>query len=224
MTSPGYVGMKVTISGTDFLPNRTVTVTYTTTPVVLATTTTDAMGAFSVTVTIPPSQAGNHTISVTDGANTRQFPFVMESTPPSSPAPLKPEMGAKAKAEAYFDWTEVTDPSGVTYTLQIANGEEVFNSEAAESFELEKTGLTLSEYTLTKNEKLQPVYKPNPLYWRVKAVDGASNESEWSEAQSFYTGFQWPEFVGWPLYLVIGVGGVLLFIFGFWMGRRTAYY
>lgn len=154
----------------------------------------------------------------------------MDSTPPSPPALLQPEMGAKAKAEAHFDWTEVTDPSGVTYTLQIANGEEVFNSEAAESYELEKTGLTLSEYTLAKSEKLQPVSKKRPLYWRVKAVDGASNESEWSNVGSFYVGFylsQQSLIYGIgnirdadQIKIIIGIFVVILALLAFWLGRR----
>jgi len=209
--------MELTITGTGFKPNATVTITYTTEPVVLKTVTTDASGAFSAIITIPSSVGGNHTITVTDGFTTKQFAFVMESQAPTIPVPLLPEEGMKAKSEAYFDWEDIDDPSGVTYTLQIASDADFT------TIVLERTDLTSSEYNLTEEEKLESVGKEEPYYWRVKAIDGASNESQ-SEARSFYTGFQWPGFIGWPLYLVIGVGGVLLFLFGLWVGRRTAYF
>ena len=217
--SPGYVGMELTLTGTGFRPNATVTITYTTELVELATPTTDASGAFSVTITIPPSVGGSHPITVTDGLTTKPFTFVMESEAPTIPAPLLPEEGIKAEAEAYLDWEDVTDDSiPVTYTLQIASDADFT------TIVLEKTDLASSEYTITEGEKLESAGKKEPYYWQVKVIDGASNESQWSEARSFYTGFQWPGFIGWPLYLVIGIGGVLLLILGFWLGRRTAYY
>jgi len=216
--SPGYAGMELTITGTGFKPNATVTITYTSEPVVLKTVPTDVSGAFSSTVTIPASVSGSHTITVTDGYTSKQFDFVMESQTPPVPAPLLPEEGIKTKARVHFDWEDVTDDSlPVTYTLQIASDTDFT------TMVLEKAVLTTSEYTLTKEEELESVSKEEPYYWRVKAIDGAFNESE-SEARSFSTGFQWPDFVGWPLYLVIGVGGLLLLILGFWLGRRTAYY
>jgi hypothetical protein len=213
--SPGYVGMELTITGTGFIPNATVTITYATEPVVLATATTDENGAFSAVITIPPSVGGSHTITVTDALTTKQFVFVMESEAPPAPTLLLPEADDKAKGEAYFDWEDVDDDSGVTYTLWIA-------SDAGFSqVVLEKDGLTDSEYTLTEEEKLESVGKDEPYYWSVKAIDGASNEGPWANAWSFRVGFQWPKFVGWPLYTLLGFVGLLLFILGFWMGRRS---
>jgi hypothetical protein len=215
--SPGSVGMELTITGTGFKPNAMVTITYASDPVTLATITTDASGAFSVKVNIPPSVGGSHTITVTDGLTTKQFAFVMESQAPTAPTLLLPEEGIKAESEAYFDWEDVDDPSGVTYTLWIVSDADFTTTV------LKKEGLTSSEYTLTEEEKLESVSEEEPYYWGVKAVDGASNESEWSEGQSFRTGFQW-HFIGWPLYLVIAVGAVLFCLLGFWLGRKTAYY
>ena len=141
----------------------------------------------------------------------------MESQAPPEPAPLLPEDGVNVEVVTTFDWDDVDDLSGVTYTFQIASDANFT------TIVLDKPGLTSSEYTVTEEEQLEPVSKDEPYYWRVKAIDGASNESE-SEIRSFYSGFQWPDFIGWPLYTVIGIGGVLLIIFGFWLGRRTAYY
>jgi hypothetical protein len=141
----------------------------------------------------------------------------MESQAPIAPTLLAPEEGIKVESEASFDWEDVDDPSGVTYTLWIVSDADFTTTV------LKKEGLTSSEYTLTEEEKLESVSEEEPYYWGVKAVDGASNESEWSEGQSFRTGFQW-DFIGWPLYLVIAVGAVLFCLLGFWLGRKTAYY
>jgi len=216
-TAPGYAGMEITFTGTGFKPNAPVTITYTSNPVVLDTVTTDATGTFSATVTIPHSIGGNHVITITDGTTIKEFAFVMESQAPPKPTPLLPEDGVNVEAVTSFGWNDVDDLSGVTYTFQIASDANFA------TILLEKTGLTSSEYTITEEEQLEPVSEDDPYYWRVKVIDGASNESV-SEIRSFYSGFQWPDFIGWPLYTVIGIGGLLLIIFGFWLGRRTAYY
>jgi hypothetical protein len=213
--------MELTITGTGFKPNAPVTVTYTSDPITLATVTTNANGNFEVKVTIPPSVGGNHTITVTDGYTPKEFTFVMESAPPPIPPPLLPMMGVKAKAKAYFDWEDVGDvdpPSNpVTYTLQIASDANFT------SLLLEKTGLTTSEYTLTDAEKLKSTKKEAPYYWRLRAIDAASNASEWTGAGTFYVGFIFaiPELTGWVLYGLIGAGVLLLFFLGFWAGRKS---
>jgi hypothetical protein len=209
--SPGYIGMELTITGTGFNPNTTVTITYTSEPVVLATVTTDATGAFSVTTTIPPSVGGNHLITVTDGYTTKQFVFVMESQAPSVPALLLPEDDTKVESEASFDWEDVDDPSGVTYTLQIARDADFI------SIALEKQKLTTSEYVLALTEKLPSTGKAVYYYWRVKAVDGASNESAWSTPSSLYVRF----FPSWAKYTLIGIFALLFALVSFWFGMRV---
>ena len=211
----GNVGTTLTVSGTGFITSGTVTIKYDNTQI--ATATTDAVGAFSTTFDVPASQYGDHTITASDGANVQQLTFTMESTAPPTPPLLLPEDSIKARAETYFDWEDVTDDSGVTYTLQIATDKDFTFTV------LKKEGLTSSEYTITKEEKLESTKKEAPYYWRVKAIDGASNESQWSTLGSFYVGFQWPELKGWLLYTLIGVGAFLIGLFGFWLGRRTAY-
>ena len=214
--SPGYVGEDMTISGTGFKPNSTITVTYTTEPIVVATTTSDAKGAFSATFKVPPSKAGAHTITASDGTNSLKATFIMESTAPPIPKPLLPLMGDKAKSKAYFNWEDVDDPSKpVTYDLQIATDKDFTK------ILLEKTGLTTSAYTLTDAEKLKSTNKDAPYYWRIRAIDAASNASDWSGAGTFYVGFIFPEIKGWLLYVLIGVGVLLLFFLGFWAGRKS---
>jgi hypothetical protein len=219
--SPGYVGMQMTMTGTGFLPNAAVSITYATTPVVVATTTSDANGDFSATFTIPSSEPGTHTITATDGINSLTETFYMESTAPSIPQPLLPEMGIKAKQPVYFDWADVTDPSGVTYTLQIATDENFA------SVVLEKTDLANSEYTITAAEKLEKRIKEAPYYWRVKATDGAYNESGWTGAGTFYVGgfgFGGISMPDWMIHLWWGLGAAGAGIGGFFMGKRRAYY
>ena len=212
--SPGYVGMDMTISGTGFIPDHKITITYASTPVVFTTTSEDD-GSFSYTFKVPKSEPGEHTITASDGTNTLEVAFFMESTAPAIPRPLLPAMGIKAEQPVVFDWQDVTDPSGVTYTLQLARNENFTD------IVLEKE-LTQSKYTMTEAEELESTKKDEPYWWRVKATDGATNESGWSGAGSFYVGFVFA-LPDWAIYLLMGVGGILLFFIGFFVGRRTGY-
>jgi len=175
----GNVGMELSIIGTGFNIGGTVTVKYDDT--VVATTVADIDGAFETNFLVPLSQYGDHAITVTDGVNTKQLVFAVETEAPPIPELLLPIITGEAKAEAYFDWRDVTDPSPpIVYHFQIAE-EENFAS-----IVLEKKGLTDSEYTLPGGEGLAAVKKETPYYWRVKAIDSAGNESEWSAPWSFY--------------------------------------
>jgi len=208
----GNIGTELTITGAGF--SGTVTIKYDGVEVAIAAA--GANGVFSAIFTVPTSDAGAHTVTASDNTNTVQITFIMESKAPAAPEPLLPEADGKAKAEAYFDWDDVTDPSGVTYTFQIASDADFT------TIILEKEALTNSEYTLTKEEKLASTQKEAPYYWRVKAVDGASNESAWSTLRSFSVGFSL-DLPDGAKYALMGVGALLIGLFGFWVGRRTAY-
>jgi len=143
--------------------------------------------------------------------------FYVESDAPRTPGLISPVEMDKAKPDAYFDWEDVTDPSGVSYTLEVA-GDADFSSTV-----LEKTGLTSSSYQVEKEEKLLSTKEDAPYYWRVKAVDGASNESQWSEPGAFYVGFSL-NMPGWLIYTLIGIGAVVGALIAFRLGRRVAYY
>ena len=211
----GNVGTPLSVSGVGFKVGATVTITYDTLEVATAIAGTN--GAFSIVFNVPASIAGNHTITITDGTNMMEQIFIMESMAPPMPALLLPEDASEAEAEVYFDWEKVDDPSGVVYTLQVASDTDFA------AIVLEKEGLTSSDYFTTEAEGLQPTAKGAPYYWRVKAIDGASNESEWSAPMSFYVGsvFALPN---WALYTLIGIGVLLVGFLTFWIGRRTAYY
>ena len=213
----GNVGTPLIVSGTGFKVGGVVTITYD--AVEVKTAIAGNNGAFSIAFNVPPSVGGNHTIIITDGTSIINRIFTMESEAPPIPALLLPEDATKAEAEAYFDWEDVDDPSGITYTLQVASDD----SFTPTSILLEKADLIYSDYSITKEEELQTTIKEAPYYWRVKAIDGASNESQWSTPGSFYVGssFSLP---GWALYTLIGLGALLIGFLAFWLGRRTAYY
>ena len=82
-SSAGSPGSTVHITGADFAPTSTVTIQFdgiaqATTP---ATVTSDGVGSFSATFTVPPSYHGTHSVSAIDGINTGSVSFVV--TPPA---------------------------------------------------------------------------------------------------------------------------------------------
>ena len=218
----GHVDSEVTVSGTGSIAGSTITIKYDDTEVATATAITD--GSFSATFKVPSSKYGEHNVTIGDGTTTKQFTFTMESEAPPTPQPLLPQMGVKAEPLAHFDWEDVTDDSlPVTYSLQIATSDDF----TANSIVLEKTELAESEYTLTKAEQLEPVGKEEPYFWRIKAIDGASNESQWTGAGTFSVGAGLGlglDLPTWATYLLLGFGALIIGIIGFWLGRRTAYY
>jgi len=214
----GQVGIDLLISGSGFEAGGTVTVKYDNEEV--ATATAGGTGIFVAAFKIPASKYGDHAITISDGTNTDEITFTMESTPPPVAAPLLPEMGVEVKPPLSFDWKDVTDDSlPVAYNLQIATSQDFSDA----SIVLEKKGLTESKYTVTAAEEEKLVAGETPYYWRVRAIDGASNEGDWTGAGQFYVAavFALPS---WALYTLIGLGGLLLFAIGYWFGRRTAFY
>jgi len=213
----GNVGTTLTVSGVGFKASGTVTIKYD--DMLIATATANASGGFSLNFEAPASIGGTHTITITDGDNTIKHLFSMESTPPSTPELLLPEDAIKTEAEAYFDWEDVNDPSGVTYTLQIATNKDFTSN----SIVLEKKELTHSDYNTTGVEELQPTVREAPYYWRVKATDGAYNESQWSTPWSLYV-VSVSGFPNWAKYTLIVLGILAAAALAFWLGRRTAFY
>jgi hypothetical protein len=71
----------------------------------------------------------------------------------------------------WLDWTDVTDPSGVRYQLQVDDNAD-FSSPV-----LNRTWVSLCSTTL-------PTLPDGVYYWRVRAVDGEYNASTWISAWS----------------------------------------
>ena len=207
--SPGYVGMTLTVNGFGYQPLAPVTITYASDPVELAVATTAADGSFTANITIPSSPAGSHTITISDGATTRQFAFWMEGEAPPAPSLLAPPPGSTVEEPVGFHWQDVNDPSGVSYTLQVA---------ADSGF---STLLVDEEVLLGSSYSLDLAELPSAgddLYWRVKAVDGAGNESGWSAVVSFSVGSGAE--TSWTIYLLYGLGGLAVLALGLWLVRR----
>jgi hypothetical protein len=218
-TSPGYAGMELTIYGVGFASGAAVKITYYNNEgneiVSQADATADTNGNFTTIFVVPPSIAGNHVIKATDGAATAAANFIMESVAPPVPVSQKPEFAGTAEEKARFDWSDVTDPSGVSYTLQVASDAD-FSVIA-----VEQSGLPLSEYTLAEGEKLAPAGQ-KAYYWRVKAVDGASNEGGWSIVVLFYVGSSSAAMSGGVWYILYGVIALVLAGLVFWFYRRRS--
>jgi len=210
------VGTELIVNGTGFIAGKKVTAKYD--DLEIAAINTNSIGAFTVAFKVPSSRGGTHLITVSDGTNTKQLAFTIESEAPPVPKPLLPLTDSKTESIVSFKWEAVDDPSPpITYHLQIASNKDF------STIVIEKIDLTESTYTLSGEEPLKANQKEAPYYWRVKAMDGAANESEWSAAASFYVGTSFT-FPSWARYMLIGIGAIILALFIFWLGRRTAYY
>jgi IPT/TIG domain len=174
----GEVGTKLTVTGTGFEGGAIIIFQYDTAEI--SWTVADDSGSFSFTFNVPASIAGAHFITVTDGFNTKQAVFSVESQPPSAPNPINPKPDAKVEAQVPFDWESVYDPSEpVLYTLQISRDDSFFNPI------LVKMHLSQSQYVLTPQEALRPNRRFTHYYWRVRATDAASNIGDWSDPVQF---------------------------------------
>lgn len=205
----GHVGSSVAINGSGFGANKELTLKYDSTE--LATKfTTDDKGNFQASLVVPKSAGGKHNVTATDADGTNATAvFSMETTPPSIPEIMSPKEGGRAglfdRIKPTFEWSAVTDPSGVSYSLQISS-----QSDFASTL-LSKENLAASQYTLTDDEALAR----GTYFWRVKAVDGAGNDSGWGQSTEFKAGLMplW-------LFIVIVVLAALLIIRLFFFVRN----
>jgi hypothetical protein len=169
----GNASEKITISGTGFSKSKEISISYGGKTVPLDVTS-DAYGGFSVSFTALEGINGKIAINVEDAQKvTAATSFTMETTAPDAPRVSSPKDGARVgflgDTRVTFDWTDVSDPSGVYYNLQIANKPDF----ATVMYDIAK--LPTSEYTLTEAESLAP----GEYYWRVKAIDKAGNSGTW---------------------------------------------
>ncbi len=239
----GNVGSDVAFTGAGFVPDRIVIVYFDSVQVAEALV--DPDGNFSTNFKVPPGSGVDHVISATDGTNTIKRTFTMESVAPYAPVLLLPTHTSIVEPEVRFVWEGVADPSGVTYTLQIAS-DVGFTSDNATSLLLEKNELTATDVGFTsdndtsllleKNELTATEYKVNlagksekikigsPYYWRVRAEDNASNVGAWSAVQEFYlnvdTSSPSPSESSWFLYSLMAEGGLFIGILGYWIVRK----
>ncbi len=177
-------------------------------------------GIFVTTFNVPVHEAGDYTLTITDGTNTNELTFTVEVEPPAVPVPILPEMGVTVKPPVFFDWEPAgSDDQPVTYTLQIATDSEFPEKDIV----TEKDKLSSSDYTLTGEEAARLNIYDAPLYWRVKAVGDTGNAGTWTGAGEFQVTkpFSMPN---WALFTVAGIGVLLIFLLGYFVGRRATYY
>ena len=206
----GTVGTKVVVTGSGFIANSSLQFTFDDNPLnVLPKGTSDNNGNINKTFNIPEkSLSGDHVVRVSDGTNAVELTFTINGNPPPLPKPSGPldgeQVGFIGSVTPTFTWAKVTASSPVTYTFQLDSNSDFSNPV------VEKTGLTINKYTLSKSEALPK----GDYYWRVKAVDTASNESPWSQPQYLKSGLMSPVLFYLLLVLVIAVLAVgLYFLF-----------
>ena len=212
----GHVGTELTVSGSGFDAGKAVVITYDDDQV--ATATTDAKGSFSeVSFEVPESMHGEHQVTAEDTMGTQVTAiFTMESQPPPIPALISPSNGSRiglaGGVTPTLEWSGVTDDSGVTYSLQVADHEDCADPV------ISVTGLTEPGYTIPDTQALSH----GTYYWRVKAVDGAQNDSGWTAVNFFKAGLlpRWG-FIAAIAAIVVLIG---LLIYFFIMRRRKYYY
>jgi hypothetical protein len=127
-------------------------------------------------------------------------------------------VGLIGKVGPTFEWSEVSDDSGVYYSLQIADSASVTSTGEFADPVVSKEGLVGTNYTLGKTEALPY----GTYYWIVQAVDGAENAGNWTAAYSFRAGLLplWA-FIVIIVAIVAGIGTLVYF---FVIRRRIHYY
>jgi hypothetical protein len=212
--------MNLTVTGRGFAANEDVVIMYEGSQVETAKT--NAKGSFDVSFLVPESKDGTNNVTAEDDAdNEAAAIFTMESDSPDIPELISPPDGDRVgfigKVRPNFEWDEVSDVSGVYYNLQIATSDNVTATGEFPDPIVSKEGLVGTNYTLDDTEALSH----GTYYWIVQGVDGAENESRWSEVYSFRAGLL-------PLWafiviLVAVAGGIGAAVY-FFVIRKRIYY
>ncbi|UCH50436.1 MAG: hypothetical protein JSV54_05280, partial [Chloroflexota bacterium] len=210
----GHVGAEVVVGGTGFVESGTVTVEYD--GELLKSSAIDAEGTFLVSFRVPVSRHGDHVMIISDGLNTKDMTFTVESEAPAAPdLLLGTPIVVKEGTEILLDWEEVIDKSmPVNYTMQLA--QDAGFSE--KSLLLEKTGLTESEYQIDSGT-IRLLRPRRSYYWRLRAVDSASNSGEWTRAAEIKIA-PVSTMPAWLMY-TLAVLGALFIIFVWYMIHRA---
>jgi hypothetical protein len=178
----GNVGDSISISGTGFTGGKTVVVTFGAVSI-LDNISSDSSGSFTGTFNAPKGASGDIEVVAKDTNNVSATSvFAMEKTAPPVPQIKSPAngktVGFAGKTTVDFEWTAVTDPSGVSYEIQVATDLDF------KDIVFERSGLAVAEYKSIDTESLaQGQYS-----WRVRAVDGAGNTSDWTATTKFKAG------------------------------------
>lgn len=108
-------------------------------------------------------------------------------TPPAAPTLLGPADGSvfdlSEDTSILFSWSEVSDPSGVSYTLRILDGEgqTVFSKDINKDTNTNSPGFQYSEDIDSDTDS------PGVYLWNVFATDGAGNEGPFATTSFSFT-------------------------------------
>jgi hypothetical protein len=219
----GYVGMDLSIKGHGFAASRDVVIKYDGSQV--ATDTTDTKGSLNnVSFPVPESQHGEHQVTADDAAGNNAIAiFTMESTPPGIPTLTSPSNGTRVgfigQVRPTFEWSEVSDLSGVRYNLQIAKSANVTTAGNFTDPLVSVPNIVGTNYTLNATEALSY----GTYYWIVQAVDRAANVGKWTANHSFRAGLlpMWG-FIAAIVAIVVLIGALVYFLVI--RRRKTPYY
>jgi hypothetical protein len=182
----GHVSTNVTVTGYGLAADKNVSIMYD--GIQETTATTDDQGNFEGSFLVPPSQHGEHQVTIGYSADTAaSATFTLESDPPDMPQLISPSdrsrVGIRGRITPTFEWSEVSDDSGVSYNLQIATSADVTSTGEFVDPIISVKGLTGTSYTVTE------ALPHGTYYWIVQAVDGAENAGGWTAARSLRVGF-----------------------------------
>jgi hypothetical protein len=213
----GSIGQGLVMSGYGFKANTMITIKYD--DILLDAVTTDGNGVFTIAFNVPLSKHGDHRITASDGTNTSEITFAVESTEPSPPTPVQPAAEAKVKAPVLFAWLDVADPSQpVTYDIQIADSSDF----SVTSIVLEKTGLTKPSLSLAEDERKSLDIGKDRYFWRVRATDSAANIGEWSYPREF--NLVTTAIPVWSIIVISLIVVLLLVGIGYLLRMRTGFF
>jgi hypothetical protein len=214
----GYVGMNVTVTGHGFAAEKNVSIMYDGSQ--RTTGTTDGRGDFEVSFSVPPSQHGDHEITIGYSATSAaSATFTLESDPPDVPQLVSPSSGARVGfvgrvAAPTLQWSAVSDESGVYYNLQIATSPDVTAAGEFVNPMVAVKGLTATSYTATE------ALPHGTYYWIVQAVDGAQNQGDWTPPRSLRIGLMYL----WVFIVIVVAIVVLIIALSRALVRRRRYY
>ncbi len=183
----GHVGTDVTVTGYGFTADKNVSIMYDGNQKTTATT--DGQGSFEASFPVPASLHGEHQVTIGYSASSiASATFTMESKAPGTPQLISPSNRARVGfigrvVTPTFEWSAVSDESGVYYNLQIATSANITPSGEFVDPIISVTGLTGTSYTVTE------ALPHGTYYWIVQAVDGAQNPSSWTTARVLRVGF-----------------------------------
>jgi len=101
----------------------------------------------------------------TTGGWSATWQLIIDTTAPGAPTLIAPiDNDVTNDTTPSFDWSDVSDPSGVTYEIQVGI--------------ISRSGLTSSEYTLDTSLDY------GTYTWKVRAKDGAGNVGNWSPSRT----------------------------------------